>query len=228
MEYRNEYKYICSQNELIILKSRLLPLISLDRHLQNKESYNIRSLYFDDYNDSCMKENEAGLDNRKKFRIRIYNKSDQRICLEVKYKIHDKTKKESCLLSRDQCEQLMNGNKLKYSDAFERPLKMLYFEMETHMMKPVVIVEYERTAFVCGSGNVRITFDRNIASSESITQFLEDNISLHPVMPINQHILEVKYDELLPDFIAQSLELGRLQRTSFSKYYTCRFVTTKD
>ena len=38
-------------------------------------------------------------------------------------------------------------------------------------------------------------------------------------METGQQILEVKYDEFLPDTIAQLLEIGSLQQTTFSKYY---------
>ena len=41
-------------------------------------------------------------------------------------------------------------------------------------------------------------------------------------MPSNRHILEVKYDELLPHYILQALDTGRLRRQSFSKYYMTR------
>jgi len=41
-------------------------------------------------------------------------------------------------------------------------------------------------------------------------------------MPIGQHLIELKYDEFLPDFIKELLELNNLQRTTFSKYYLCR------
>ena len=42
----------------------------------------VRSLYFDDLNDSYMQENEDGIDNRRKFRIRIYEGDTSLIHLE--------------------------------------------------------------------------------------------------------------------------------------------------
>ena len=41
-------------------------------------------------------------------------------------------------------------------------------------------------------------------------------------MPAGMHVLEVKYDEFLPDYIYKGIELENLQRTAFSKYYLCR------
>lgn len=98
-------------------------------------------------------------------------------------------------------------------------MQLLYVEMASRQLRPRIIIEYERTAFVYPSGNVRITFDRNIAFSDRLADFMEDSIALTPVLGKGKHILEVKFDEFLPDFIAQLLELNTLERTSFSKFY---------
>jgi hypothetical protein len=36
------------------------------------------------------------------------------------------------------------------------------------------------------------------------------------------HLMEVKFDEFLPDYIYRALMLDNLQQTAFSKYYLCR------
>ena len=78
MDYRLELKFIVSDMELKIIEYRLKPLMHMDIH-QNGDSYTIRSLYFDDRYNSCLKENESGLNNRSKYRIRIYNANSQLI-----------------------------------------------------------------------------------------------------------------------------------------------------
>ena len=75
-------------------------------------------------------------------------------------------------------------------------------------------------------GNVRVTFDRNIRSSSVIGSFLENGLFVRPVMPVGQHVLEVKYDEFIPDYIKDSLEIGSLRQTAYSKYYLCRKFST--
>lgn len=182
-------------------------------------SYRIRSLYFDDYQKSALRENESGVDNRKKFRIRAYDNIGERISLEIKYKRWGKTHKDSCLITPQLCTKLLNGERIPFEKGQPAPLNLLYTEMETKHLRPRVIIEYERTAFVYPAGNVRVTFDRNIAFSDRIGDFMQDSIPLTPVQGKGRHVLEVKYDELLPDFIAQTLELNALERTSFSKFY---------
>lgn len=218
LEYRNEYKYICSVAELKIIEHRLRPIMKMDAH-QKGDSYRIRSLYFDDYYETAYTENEIGIDNRKKFRIRVYDDPKAMIRLEVKYKNRGKTHKDSCKISQEICEQILSGRRIDFDKNAPNPLKLLYIEMSMYNMKPRIIIEYERTAFTYLLGNVRVTLDRNISYSKDIKDFLEDRINLVPIQEKGQHVLEVKYDEFIPDYIAQVLELGNLERTAFSKFY---------
>ena len=223
--YRHELKYQVTDAQIQMLKNRIHHLLPLDSHVAQTGSYFIRSLYFDDYDNRCMKENENGTDPREKFRIRIYNGSAEKITLECKRKDRGKTHKTSCPLTEEQTRQLMAGNILP--DIGQQPplLRKLTLQMMTRRMRPVVIVEYERIPFVYKNGNVRITLDTNIASSSAVETFLEPRIATLPVLAVGQQLLEVKYDEYLPDFIYRSLMLPSLQQTAFSKYYICRKYT---
>ena len=223
--FRHEYKYIISALEISEVKNRLNHLIPADNHAGFDGIYSIRSLYFDDYDDRCLRENEDGTDPREKFRIRIYNHSDERINLECKRKERGKTHKTSCRLTREQTEALMQGKILP--DIASQPplLQKLTMLMLTRRMRPVVIVEYDRFPYVYKNGNVRITLDTNIRSSSAVEQFLEAQIPTRPVLGVGHQLLEVKYDEYLPDFIYRSLQLHSLRQTAFSKYYICRKYT---
>lgn len=195
--------------------------MSYDSHAENGY-YNIRSMYFDNYADRCYYENENGTDPREKYRIRIYNSNSERISLECKRKERGKTYKESCLLSGQDYEAITSGGFL--SDLCNKPAlirKFLILQQE-ELYHPVVIVEYDRTPFVYSIGNVRVTLDRNIRSSMYINDFFSKELPTRPILPTGQHLLEIKYDELLPDFIKEVLQLGDLQQTTFSKYYLCR------
>lgn len=223
IEYRVENKYLVSDLDLAVLAGRLKAVMSQDIH-QTGDCYQIRSLYFDDLHDSCMDENESGLDQRRKFRIRHYDPAAQKLHLEIKEKYRGYTKKMACDITREECRRIMDGMPELTMDT-RKPLNLLKMEMRCALMRPKAIISYERTAFVHPLGNVRITFDRNISASRCCGDFLEDRVAASvPVLPAGMHILEVKYDELLPDFIAQQLELGKLQQTAFSKYYLGRLA----
>lgn len=222
-QYRNELKFVCSERELKLLEERIRHICRLDSHVGADGRYTIRSLYFDTYDDQYFHENEAGIDHRRKYRIRIYDGSRDVIHLECKETLHGLKRKEVCSLSLEQCRLLMDkkpvGGVLSGQDLLGRFL----VEQRMLLLQPRVIVEYVRTPYVYAAGNVRITFDRHIRSSAEIGRFLEPQIAGRRVMAQNSHVLEVKYDEGLPGAVREFLSSGReLFRTSLSKYCLCR------
>ena len=222
MDYRNEIKYLVSETQLALLENRIRNLIQPDRHAGADGTYQIRSLYFDDFENTYYRENEMGTDPREKFRIRIYNGDPGRISLELKKKQHGMTQKLSCLLTEEQCRELMAGRPLPADPSYPPVLQKMNLLMKTRLLKPKVIVEYDRTPFVEKLGNTRVTLDRNIRSSNAAASFLEKRVPARPIMPAGKQILEVKYDEFLPDYLYRNLQLSHLRQTTFSKYYLCR------
>ena len=221
-KYRHEYKYICDSVQNAVLKVRAKGLLNQDRHSGRDGAYQIRSLYFDDWTDSCYYENESGVATRDKYRIRIYNADRERITLERKSKERGMTFKVSAQIDEKMCRQLMRGEMPQMKEEMSDILKEMLRDMRQRCMRPVVIVEYLRYPFVERNGNVRVTFDENIRSSNEIDKFLEKEISARPILEKGQSVLEVKWDEFIPDYIIGHLQLDSLKWTSFSKYYLCR------
>lgn len=232
MEFRHEYKFIISIPQSLILKERLSGLMKKDVNSGEKGSYEIRSIYFDDIQNSCFKQNEAGTDPRAKYRIRSYRVSDEKIMLEKKIKQNGMTKKLQQQLTKEQYELLKRCDgrgllkKAPDEELFFHDQPALVQELlslkQMRQMQPKVIVAYERTPFVEEAGNVRVTFDDNIASSAEFDLFFSQKLPKRPIMPVGQTLMEVKFDEFLPEYIKRTLEIGRLSQTTFSKYYLCR------
>ena len=223
MEYRVEDKYIVTDAELRLIAARLQGLMPMDSH-QNGSCYEIRSLYFDDLQNSCMDENSSGVDQRQKFRIRTYDPAAPILHLEIKEKLHGFTKKAACDMTQDEVQQILCRSLPVIPDR-RKPLNQLKAEIHCRGMEPKAIISYERTAFVHPLGNVRITFDRNITASCYCSEFFQPRpAGMVPVLPAGLQVLEVKYDEFLPDFIARQLEIGSLRHSSFSKYYLGRLA----
>ena len=221
MEYRVENKYLVSDLDIAVITRRLETVMHRDIH-QTGQCYEIRSVYFDDIYDSAMDENDAGIDCRKKYRVRIYDPENSPIKLEIKEKVCGLTKKTACAITRQEWEAfLQNEDGLSFD--FRAPMNEVILKSKRDCLRPKVIIAYERSAFVHPSGNVRITFDRNIMASKELDSFFAPRVEgLVPVLPKGMHILEVKYDEILPDMIAKQLEVGKLRKTAFSKYYLGR------
>lgn len=226
-QYRHELKYLVSQAQIPLLCERIKPFMRLDPHVSEKSLYNIRSLYFDDYYNTCFYENENGTDPREKYRIRIYNYSSERISLECKRKERGKTLKKICDLTKSQTDCIVQGGEMEIENKPPLLRKML-LQMRTMMLHPVTIVEYERIPYICRYGNVRVTFDMNVSSSAMCNAFFQSDIPKRPVMPPGWQLMEVKFDEYLPDYIYRALNLEVLQQTPYSKYYLCRKYALKE
>lgn len=221
MEYRVEDKYYITDAQIALLMHKLEGFVRKDMNGDNG-SYLIRSVYYDDIDDSCLKTNEDGTDKRSKYRIRAYNHDDSYILLEKKSKNKGFTHKDSCKISLDDYSRYVTESDYHISESLSFLQKKFCVESQIKMLRPVVIVEYERTAYVETAGNVRITIDRNIGTSRDFAHFFDEQMEVRPIMPCGRHILEVKYDEILPSYIKRILDDGALQRISYSKYYMAR------
>ena len=224
LQYRHEYKYPLTHGQILIEEAKISALADKDAHVGEKGFYNIRSLYFDDYENSCYMDNENGVDNREKYRIRIYNCSTERISLEIKQKVHGKTHKSSCLISLKQCQELMRGEIPSDIENHQMVLHKLAYLMGVRLMRPAVIVEYDRVPYVYRQqdANVRVTFDSNITSIAQPEAFFDKNATGRGVLPVGKALMEVKFDSFLPDEVYCLLQLDGLSVSTFSKYYLCR------
>ena len=219
--YRVEDKYNCSAAELITLQSRMEAVLRPDVNEGGPEGYRITSLYFDDFADSCLRDTEDGVNRRNKYRIRIYNDSLDVIKLEVKTKQDNRILKRSRSISIADMKRLMNGEGIEDTASGDDPATLFNLAIKTQGLRPRVIVTYERKAYVYEPGNVRITFDRNVRASGRVEAFGEKNISYDFLQECDK-VLEVKYDEFIPDFLLQLLELGNMQQSAYSKYQLWR------
>lgn len=222
--YRHEYKYILSQAQILMEDAKINTIAELDSYVGEQGYYNIRSLYFDDYENSCFMANENGIDNREKYRIRIYNGVKERIKLELKQKCHGMTLKRNCGISLQQCEMLMAGRVPSDIKEDQQVLWKLAYLMETRLMMPKIIVDYDRIPYVYrpDDANVRITFDKNIKSINDTNTFLDLKVGGRGILPVGSVLMEVKFDDFIPDEIYSLLQLNGLQVSTFSKYYLCR------
>ena len=69
---------------------------------------------------------------------------------------------------------------------------------------------------------VRITFDMDLQSGNYVTDLFRSDIRTIPVFPSDRMILEVKFDDALPNPVRQLLKPVRATRSAISKYELCR------
>ena len=224
---RHELKYHITPAELTVLRGVLAPVMQLDPNGNENNEYHIRSLYFDTINDDALEEKIAGVGNRKKYRIRIYNFSDRVIKLECKSKYGDLISKQSVSIPRELAEQLIAGD----PDGLQRMRHPLfhdvYREMRTRLLRPAVIVDYVREAYIHQAEEVRITFDKQVRTGLYSVDMFNPQIPTYPVFDDPVEILEVKFDEFLPSYLQAILSGVTAQRSADSKYTRCRRYENK-
>ena len=145
---RHELKYFITPAEMTVLRGVLTPVMQLDPNGNEHNEYHIRSLYFDTINDDALDEKIAGVGNRKKYRIRIYNFSDRVIKLECKSKYGDLISKQSFTIPRELADQLIAGDPEGLQRMRHPLFHDVYREMKTRLLRPAVIVDYVREAYI--------------------------------------------------------------------------------
>ena len=223
MEFRHEWKHEISRTDLFVLRQRLRAVARPDPHAVNG-SYRIRSLYFDNAADKALREKLDGLSRREKFRIRYYNDDLSVIHLEKKTKLGGLGNKQSADLTEQQVRSIINdtdGECGWMAQSENALIRELHCKMQMQGLRPKTIVEYTRDPFVYAPGNVRVTLDYNIRTGLSSTDFLNPECITIPAgdAPI---LLEVKWDDFLPDIIRDAVSLPGRRMSAFSKYAQCR------
>ncbi len=219
---RHELKYFINPAEIEVLRARLRPVLAMDKHCVGGRPYVIRSLYFDDIDDTAYYDKVAGVMARDKYRIRIYRHSDKEIFLERKRKLGDLIQKSSVQITRRLCDQIISGDPRGLQTSRNPLLQDMYVQMRTRLLRPAVIVDYEREAYLHPAEDVRITFDLNLRSGLHSTDLFNAKIPTICPHDENVQILEVKFNNYLPTYIQALLGGIQADRSAVSKYVLCR------
>jgi hypothetical protein len=209
------------------LRTDLLKYLDYDGYASrrpNKE-YTVRSIYLDTLGFNCYYEKLDGLQTRKKFRIRGYNTSEEnnQIFFEIKRKYDNFiSKSRAGFYFHNLYEVLQNHQNVpslteRAADDFE----YFYFHYQLRHLEPKVLVVYEREPFECKFGSqLRITIDKNLRS-KAVDTFLQlyDSDRLLDVYR-SDFVFEVKFFQVLPQWINRVLEKYDLTRLAVSKYTT--------
>ena len=220
IRYRHEWKHMLSYPDMLEIRMRMKAIARPDPHALDGK-YMIRSLYFDNISDKALREKIDGVNRREKFRIRYYNLDPSVIHLEKKSRLNGLGTKYSAGLTAEQAQSIVDGNTEWMMDSENSVIRELYLKMQYQCMRPKTIVDYTREPFIYDPGNVRVTLDYDIRTGMRCTDFLNPDCITIPAgdAPI---LLEVKWDDYLPDIIRDAVQLTDTRVTAFSKYAQCR------
>lgn len=222
MIYRHEIKYLLSVPEHLRLKSVISGLLETDGHVDADGGYSLKSLYFDDVKNTDFFTKLAGLEERKKYRIRLYNSDTSFIRMEKKVKINDVSYKLSAPIDLDMAMSAAMGRIEPMRSSKHSLLREIFLYDRHYVLRPCVITSYRREPFIYRPGNVRITFDYDLrAMLDPMDLFNPEAVGIPAIAP-GQRILEVKYDGFLPSFIQKALSNSNAQLMAISKFALCR------
>ncbi len=230
MPGRQENKYVIPMYSMDEIRKAISPYVIADNHraLQKSNIYEIRSIYFDTFELKDYYEKHAGLQMRKKLRMRGYNQvnADSEVFLEIKWKNNTFISKDRTPLRYADVDKLFAGeemdNILPYRKDFPKSKKTaskFLFYLKRSSRVPVNLVTYTREAYI-GKFNHsdRITLDSQIRSlmfpglgdlyeEKKLITFLE-----------NEFVLEYKSENPMPEWFRRVIRKFNLRKQAYSKY----------
>lgn len=218
--FRHELKYMISNEQREIQIARIQDILKMDPHA-GSNGYMIRSLYFDDYYNSAYEEKLIGVASRKKYRIRIYDYSEKVIKLECKHKQGNYIYKESAGLTKEEVCLILNGHYDFLLQREEALCQRFYIACVSEMLRPKVIVDYDRIPYIYDAGTVRVTFDTHVRAGIGSFDIFDRKIPTIETIKEDRLIMEVKYTECLPQVVQNILPQESGEYTAASKYCMC-------
>lgn len=222
---RHEYKYLVRPSRLAALREAIRPYCRLDRHgLGTADgSYTVHSLYLDSPDLACYWAKHNRARDRYKLRIRTYAQGAPPYFLEVKRKVDDLVLKTRWTLGEDELSALLDGRAPRGAlppGGWEFMLRRWRLAAS-----PVAAVRYRREAWV-GTLDpyARITFDRRIEVAEAqgdgalagSWQAIDHPLASRTTRSLV--VLELKFPEAAPRWMAHLVRRFELLRVGFSKY----------
>ncbi len=218
---RQEKKFLISLAEYTALKGKLEKVMLEDEH-NGANGYMIRSLYYDTPFDDDYFEKQAGVELRRKIRLRCYDPNQNFAMLEMKQKEGINQKKRSLRVTREDAKRLIVGDYsplLHYEEPFAGEM---YAYMNMKMYKPATIVQYNRKAFIAKENKIRVTFDNKIVSTESSFDIFDTHLNMNPVLDAYNVVLEVKFNGFMLSYIKDMINQTDKSELSVSKYLLAR------
>lgn len=229
MRCRYEMKYIISHSKAAAIQRFIEPYIELDRYtkLQPGGSYPIVSLYLDSDNLRLCMESLRGVLKRFKLRIRSYSDDpDYPRFFEVKRRSNIVIIKSRAKVRTEDVATLLSGQYAPPLQSYQADVDAIgqfQLYMKSISAKPKVLIRYFRRAYESNTENrVRVTFDRRLAykvSKDPKVLFSGNGWHYSP-LTLKNVILEIKFTERYPVWLAQMARYFDLRQQSVSKYAT--------
>ncbi|MBQ6533271.1 MAG: polyphosphate polymerase domain-containing protein [Solobacterium sp.] len=210
---RVEQKYGLSEAQAAAFLELAGPCLKPDA----RPEYTLRNIYLDSPDDRMIIRSLDKPVYKEKLRLRAYGKPGMAgpLFLEMKKKSNGIVFKRRITLEADEIPDCLRGAGLKEKGQIGRELDYMFTK---YRPVPKAYIAYDRQAW-SGTFNpdLRVTMDRRI-------RYRLDDLDINSKSPEellamdSEVILEIKFQDAYPLWLAEILNHLRLQKTSFSKY----------
>ncbi|MFX1445368.1 MAG: VTC domain-containing protein [Promethearchaeota archaeon] len=226
---RFEIKYQISMIQKNILSRQIHPFMELDPYVNNNHNYEVRSVYFDSPFRKSFFEKINGVGIRVKLRIRYYpdfqNGNQEFVFLELKKKINENVSKSRILVPFLDAFEIIDNSTEKAKNFYNKAtnedkikLKEMWYLFNRYNLKPICVVCYNREPYMDKMENrFRLTFDTNVR----VRYF---DFDLHSgegskyVVPPNLCIMEIKFNNFIPNWIIKIFQKNNIIQEKTSKF----------
>ena len=228
---RYEVKFWANEVQAAALVRLASQHMHIDPYCRGGSQRNV-SLYLDSPNLTFFELHLAGAPSRSKLRVRTYDDPTGPAFLEVKKRIKGMTMKSRVTVSREDARRIVLGDhdvlrNLKPS----QDLSDFIFHYHRYMVSPVILISARRLA-MAGSedgGNFRLTMDRDIRYQPHNGADLIGRPTDWTPVDLSERsgdgslcvLIEMKFRDAAPAWLAPAIAMTGIQHTSFSKYCAC-------
>jgi len=214
---RQEKKHLISIDKYYYLSRQFSRTIAEDAH-SSGDGYLVRSLYFDDIDDTDYEEKINGVEVRKKIRLRNYGPNSTSAKLELKQKQGQWQKKRSLTLGKDKSLRLIAGDYTALLECKSDFADECFGIMSMRCYRPKAVITYTRKVFVAKENDIRITFDHHIKGTEACFDIFSNSLVENPIFDPFMVVLEIKYNGFLLSYIKDIVQSCNESERAISKY----------
>lgn len=224
---RFEFKYVLDVEQYHKICARIQKYMALDPFVEKQGvgSYEVASLYFDSPKFYAYWEKIDGARKRKKMRLRTYRSGDtvaDYSFFEIKRKFDAVVLKNRVMVDSDEYRSLMETGSFMGTDLYIKEhdvVEEFEYERCLRYLEPKVLILYKRDPYVgMYDSRVRVTFDYNIKAKRAEELFLDFDAPDFLDVSENKVIMELKFNDRLPPYIASIIQEYGLGRVPYSKY----------
>ena len=164
----------------------------------------------------------AGVEQRDKYRMRIYDVKQDWVKLERKRKVNNYVQKTTAIITREQALKIIEGDYSNFLREENRDINSIYFDFRRKYLRPVVLIDYIRDVFMLDYNDIRITFDKNLRANNQDLDMFGINVFGEPLQKSEVIIMEVKYNHCLPSWFQSFFKFESATASAISKYCQSR------